>query len=138
MHHYAQYRDLETSQSHNTKHTVLIDTDISDDIDDALALALALSSPEIDLLGLSTVFGDTPLRAKLALHVLHTYGRDDVPVAAGVGTPVQFRHRPSGVPQASILADLPTEQSVGKRSALTGPQHIIFCMSRSPSSPYTI
>ncbi len=31
------------------KHSVLIDTDIGDDIDDALALALALRSPEIEL-----------------------------------------------------------------------------------------
>jgi purine nucleosidase len=125
MHQHAQYHDSETSQSNIPKHAVLIDTDIGDDIDDALALALVLSSPEIELLGVSTVFGDTSLRAKLALHVLHTYGRDDIPVAAGIGTPIQFRHRPSGVRQAAILADIPAEQSVGRLSAHSGTQLII-------------
>src|SRR6266568_2026713 len=62
------------------KHSVLIDTDIGDDIDDALALALALRSPEIELHGVTTVFGDTQLRAGLAAHLLHVFGREDVPV----------------------------------------------------------
>lgn len=91
------------SQSHLPKHTVLVDTDIGDDIDDALALALILRSPEIDLLGVTTVFGDTQRRARLAAHVLHTFGREDVPVTAGLQMPLQLRHRPSGVPQAAIL-----------------------------------
>jgi purine nucleosidase len=82
---------------------VLIDTDIGDDIDDAFALALALCSPEIDLQGVTTVFGDTHLRARLAKQLLRVFGRDDIPVAAGQSTPLQARHRPSGVPQAAIL-----------------------------------
>jgi len=44
---------------------VILDTDIGDDIDDAFALALALRSREIDLLGITTTYGDTDLRAKL-------------------------------------------------------------------------
>jgi purine nucleosidase/pyrimidine-specific ribonucleoside hydrolase len=96
---------LEMYQSDPQKHSVLIDTDIGDDIDDALALALALRSPEIELRGVTTVFGDTQLRARLAAHLLHVFGRGDVPVAAGLRTPLQPRHRPSGVPQAAILDD---------------------------------
>jgi hypothetical protein len=42
---------------------VVLDTDIGDDIDDAFALALALRSPELKLLGITTTFGDTDLRA---------------------------------------------------------------------------
>ncbi|HWM61190.1 MAG TPA: hypothetical protein VNN98_03520, partial [Rhizomicrobium sp.] len=38
---------------------IIIDTDIGDDIDDAFALGLALSSPEFEVLGLSAGFGDT-------------------------------------------------------------------------------
>ena len=82
---------------------VLIDTDIGDDIDDAFALALALRSPEIDLQGVTTVFGETTLRARLAKQLLRVFGRDDIPVAAGLSTPLQVRHRPSGVPQAAIV-----------------------------------
>jgi purine nucleosidase len=81
----------------------LIDTDIGDDIDDALALALALCSPEIELLGVTTVFGDTQKRAYLAAHILEVFRHKGIPVAAGQQTPLLFRHRPSGVPQAAIL-----------------------------------
>ncbi len=88
--------------SPNERFPVLIDTDIGDDIDDAFALALALCAPEIDLQGVTTVFGDTTLRARLAKHLLRVFGRDDIPVAAGLSTPMQVRHRPSGVPQAAI------------------------------------
>ena len=35
---------------------LIIDTDIGDDIDDAFALCLAMQSPEINLLGVTTVF----------------------------------------------------------------------------------
>jgi purine nucleosidase len=115
-------RDAGTGQSQLHKHTVLIDTDIGDDIDDALALALALRSPEIVLQGVTTVFGDTRLRARLAAHLLQVFGREDVPVAAGIATPLQLRHRPSGVPQAAILdqrAELPA------LSSLSGPQLIV-------------
>jgi purine nucleosidase len=94
---------IEASQSNFHKHLVLIDTDIGDDIDDALALALALRSPEIELLGVTTVFGDTQKRAHLAAHLLQTFGREDIPVAAGQPMPLLPRHRPSGVPQAAIL-----------------------------------
>ena len=51
------HRDFEANQSGSYKHLVLVDTDIGDDIDDALALALVLQSPEIELLGVTTVFG---------------------------------------------------------------------------------
>ncbi len=65
----------------------ILDTDIGDDIDDAYALALALRSPELKLLGITTTFGDTELRARLVDRYLHAVGREDIPVAAGVPTP---------------------------------------------------
>ncbi|HEU0003282.1 MAG TPA: nucleoside hydrolase [Ktedonobacteraceae bacterium] len=95
--------NTQASQFKNDTHLVLLDTDIGDDIDDALALALALRSPEIRLLGVTTVFGDTRLRARLAKHLLHVFERDDVPVAAGIALPLLARHHPSGVAQAAIL-----------------------------------
>jgi inosine-uridine nucleoside N-ribohydrolase len=62
----------------------ILDTDIGDDIDDAFALALALHSPELRLLGVTTAFGDTELRARLVDRYLSAVGRSDLPVAAGV------------------------------------------------------
>ena len=55
-------------------HKIILDTDIGDDIDDALALAFALMCGEIELLGVTTVFRDTGRRAELACCVLEALG----------------------------------------------------------------
>jgi purine nucleosidase len=75
---------------------VIIDTDIGDDIDDAFALALALKSPELQILGITTEFGDTETRAKLVDRMLGEAGRQDIPVAIGVHTDAKtsFGQRP--------------------------------------------
>ena len=65
---------------------IIIDTDIGDDVDDAFAVALALSSPELQILGISTTFGDTETRAKLVDRFLGEVGRQDIPVAVGIPT----------------------------------------------------
>src|ERR1700704_6674737 len=65
---------------------VIIDTDIGDDLDDAFALALALRSPELQVIGITTTFGDTETRAKLVDRFLAELGRSDIPVAAGTPT----------------------------------------------------
>jgi purine nucleosidase len=65
---------------------VIIDTDIGDDIDDAFAVALALRSPELQILGITTTFGDTETRAKLLDRFLAEAGRPEIPVAAGAPT----------------------------------------------------
>ncbi len=62
---------------------VIIDTDIGDDIDDAFALALALQSPELKILGVTTTFGNTEMRARLVDRYLQAVGRSDIPVFAG-------------------------------------------------------
>jgi purine nucleosidase len=65
---------------------IIIDTDIGDDVDDAFAVALALRSPEVQILGITTAFGDTETRAKLVDRMLGEAGRADIPVAAGAAT----------------------------------------------------
>jgi inosine-uridine nucleoside N-ribohydrolase len=65
---------------------VIIDTDIGDDVDDAFAIALAVRSPELDIVGVMTNFGDTETRAKIADRLLAEAGRPDIPVAAGTPT----------------------------------------------------
>jgi len=71
-------------QPRNSK--VIFDTDIGDDIDDAYALGFLLRSPEIKVLGVTTAFGDTHLRARLATRFLNAAGRGDVPVFEGPKT----------------------------------------------------
>src|SRR5262245_23585479 len=62
---------------------VLVDTDIGDDIDDALALGLVLSSPELDVRGITTVQGDATTRANLMCRFLHFIKKSDIPVSSG-------------------------------------------------------
>ncbi len=66
---------------------VLLDTDIGDDIDDAWALAVCLTHPRIDLLGVSTVYADTVARAVLARWLIQAAGKS-VEVAAGEQHPL--------------------------------------------------
>jgi inosine-uridine nucleoside N-ribohydrolase len=63
---------------------IIIDADIGDDIDDAFAVGLALSSPEFQVLGFSASFGDTPTRAKMLDRMLGELGHSDIPVVQGV------------------------------------------------------
>jgi purine nucleosidase len=65
---------------------IIIDTDIGDDVDDAFALALAVQSPELQVLGVTTTFGDTEARAKIADRFLGEVGRTEIPVLAGKTT----------------------------------------------------
>ena len=53
---------------------LILDTDIGADIDDAFALALIISSPELELLGVTAVGGDTQARARLAAKMLWEAG----------------------------------------------------------------
>jgi purine nucleosidase len=66
---------------------ILFDTDIGSDIDDALALLLLLRIPDVDLIGVTTVYGCTDIRAKVAKKILDAAGRS-APVVAGCGVPL--------------------------------------------------
>jgi len=67
---------------------VWLDTDIGTDVDDAVALSLALVSPEIELIGVSTVYGDVGLRSRMALRLLALAGAAGVPVHSGCERPL--------------------------------------------------
>ncbi|PYV84944.1 MAG: nucleoside hydrolase [Acidobacteria bacterium] len=87
---------LLSSAQNAPQQKIIIDTDIGDDIDDAFAVALALRSPELQILGISTAFGDVETRAKLVDRLLGEAGRQDIPVAIGVHTDskTSFGQRP--------------------------------------------
>ncbi|SKB00564.1 purine nucleosidase [Agreia bicolorata] len=72
------------------QHRVILDTDIGSDVDDLMALALLLGTPSVELVGVTTVYGDTALRARLAKRVLRMVGAD-VPVHAGILLPLSGR-----------------------------------------------
>ena len=71
---------------------VILDTDIGTDVDDILALVLLAQAPEVRLIAVTTVYGDTQLRARMTRHVLDRMGRSDVPV--GIGASETLTGRP--------------------------------------------
>jgi purine nucleosidase len=73
--------------SPSARQKIILDTDIGGDIDDAFALALVLSSPDIELLGVTTAWGDTQTRARLVDRLLCETGMQSIPVLAGVSMP---------------------------------------------------
>jgi purine nucleosidase len=82
---------------------ILLDTDIGGDVDDAFALALALASPEVDLVGATTVGEGAEDRAWMVCRFLTAAGRREVPVAWGrdkqpassIEGQIQYRRHPA-------------------------------------------
>ena len=70
---------------------VILDTDIGDDFDDAFALALAMQMPELNILGVVTVFKDVDTRCKMARMMLDLGGFASVPVCKGFSRPLAQR-----------------------------------------------
>src|ERR1700756_3121494 len=80
-----------SQQSAGRTSRVIIDTDPG--VDDALALLLAMSSPELKIEGITPVSGNVPLELTLpnALRMVEVAGRTDIPVAAGAKVPLVRR-----------------------------------------------
>lgn len=71
-------------------HRIILDTDIGSDVDDALALVQILGTPSLDLVGVTTVYGDTELRARLVRRYAGLAGTDLV-AHPGMVTPLSGR-----------------------------------------------
>ncbi len=76
------------------KTKIIIDTDIGDDIDDAIALYAALRQG-FDIIGITTVFQNTVERARQVKKLLKEYGNgyENVPVFAGHGIPIDEKRQ---------------------------------------------
>ena len=71
-------------------HKVILDTDIGTDVDDALALVALMGSKEVDLIGITTVYGDVRLRSAIAMHLCSLVNRE-IPTFAGEGKTISGR-----------------------------------------------
>ncbi|WP_327586158.1 nucleoside hydrolase [Nonomuraea sp. NBC_00507] len=87
---------------------VILDTDIGSDVDDALALAVLLGSPEVDLVGCTTVYGDTLLRARLAKRLARLAGRS-LTCIPGAAKPLTDRPVWWAGHEGKLFSDLDTE-----------------------------
>jgi inosine-uridine nucleoside N-ribohydrolase len=83
---------------------VVLDSDIGDDIDDALALVLAIQSPELDVRAVNTVLQNRRRRADLIWKILELYGRTDILVGMGAEQPLLTAPRSGTVTQTRALA----------------------------------
>jgi len=118
---------------------ILLDCDPGHD--DAIALLLALASPEVELHGVTTVAGNQTVEKTTAnaIRVLELAGRGDVPVAAGAGRPLvrdpfvaAYVHGESGLdgpdlppprgePVAAHAVEFLAERVAGRTLVATGP-----------------
>ncbi len=96
---------------------VLFDTDIGDDIDDALALALALQSPELDVRAVTTVIDRTTDRTRLAWKELGLYGRRDVTLGTGSDEPFLDPVHPMRARQFEVLTPADVAPAAANRRA---------------------
>jgi purine nucleosidase len=71
-----------------TRKPILLDTDIGTDVDDLLALSLILTSPELELVGVTTVYGDVALRARMVRRLLTLRNVAGMPLALGAARPL--------------------------------------------------
>jgi inosine-uridine nucleoside N-ribohydrolase len=81
---------------------VLVDTDAGSDIDDAICLAYLLAQPRCELLGITTVSGQSFQRAMIASALCKIAGRR-VPIYPGAETPLLVPQRQKIARQSSAL-----------------------------------
>src|SRR5579863_692621 len=121
------------SAAATTPQRVVIDTDPG--IDDAMAILLALNSPELKVEALTVVPGNVDGRQGLenALKIVSLAGRCDLPVAGGAQHPLnqklitaQYWHGPNG------LAGVELPASKCKADARFGPDLIIELAHKYP------
>jgi inosine-uridine nucleoside N-ribohydrolase len=126
-------------------HTIIIDTDPGQD--DAVAIMLALASPELEVLAVTAVAGNVPLSRTEAnaRMIVEASGRTDVPVYAGADKPMlrplvtaEYVHGPTGIdgaglPDATVeLADGHAVQAI-IRHVHESPEPVTIC----PLGPLT-
>src|SRR5690349_17950701 len=117
-----------------TQHRIIIDTDPG--IDDAMAIFFALNSPEIELIGLTTTFGNghTDLTTINALRLLEIAGRSDIPVAQGAAQPIASRFDEPGAVvhgddgQGNLHLPLPSTKAISQSAA----EFIVEQIMRAP------
>jgi inosine-uridine nucleoside N-ribohydrolase len=132
---------------------LLIDCDPGHD--DAIAILLALASPEVELLGVTTVAGNASLENTTAnaIRVLELAGRGEIPVAAGADRPLVREPRvaanvhgetgldgpdlppPQGRPSPQHAVDFLAERFDGATLVATGPlTNVALLLARHPTA----
>jgi len=88
---------------------LVLDTDIGSDVDDLLALATILGSPELWLRAVTTVYGDTTLRARMVARACRMAGVTVHPILAGLSQTRSGREVWWAGHEGRLMADLESE-----------------------------
>jgi len=100
------------------KEKLLLDTDIGSDIDDSLCLAYLLCQKQCEILGITTVSGDSVNRAKLASALLKAAGSDGIPIYPGVEQPLLIPQKQPVAHQVRYLSKWPHETKFPEGQAI--------------------
>lgn len=118
------------SAEQSTALDVIIDTDVGTDVDDAYAVLLAISSPELNVRGITLVHGDVSLRAKIAAELLKLAGRPDIPLALGERSPMRgdrpitwLGHEGRGLDSSDVEGLSPAKEHAAEFIACTADEH---------------
>ncbi len=103
---------------------ILLDTDIGNDIDDAVTLAYLLNQPRCQLLGITTVSGEAAKRKALTEWILEAAGRTDIPVFSGQDAALMGDTMINHCPQAPALP-------AGRPITASDPGEAVRFMSRT-------
>lgn len=123
-----------SSNNVNKPEKIIIDTDPG--IDDSMAILMAFQTPELEILGLTTVFGNVTTKdaTRNALLLCEIAGRPDVPVAEGSFEPLKggeprvadFVHGSDG------LGNLSLQSPKGNKIEKTAVEFLIDKVSEFP------
>ncbi len=113
---------------------VLLDTDIGSDIDDAVCLAYLLAQPDCELLGVTTVTGESQRRAMMVSALCHVARKAETMIYPGAEVPLIAEQRQPSAPQADMLerwpytSDFPTGEAVEfmRRTIRANPGEIVL------------
>ncbi len=116
------------------KRKILIDTDPG--IDDTMALLFAFHSPELEVIGLTTIFGNTEVHitAQNALRLVELEGNQHIPVAQGAARPLirPLSHKGKEVHGEDGMGNTNPPPPKGKLSDLTAAEFIVRCVTEQP------
>ena len=104
---------------------VLLDTDIGCDIDDAICLSYLLAHPRCQLVGVTTVSGDTRARAMLTSALCRAAGKD-APIYPGAKDTLLLPRPRKPVPQAAALSRLPHREDFPENQYLDFMRDVIL------------
>ncbi len=112
---------------------IWVDTDPG--VDDTVAIAMLFESPEIEIVGVSTIFGNATvdLTTKNAKIILEAIGKESIPLARGAYYPLHVQLNTSPfVHGENGLGNMPLPEPKMKEGQMLAPQAIINMILAHP------